>query len=74
MSEKRLAEIFKYSIVIQEAKLPPIVAKLLSPDATFPSGSSFAVTVADGWPSDRKLWMSESSMVRVKEMLREAVL
>lgn len=73
MSYLKLADIFKYSVVLEESKLAPVLAVLMAPDSRWPNGSSFAVTV-NCEEGKRLLWLSESSLERCKEQLKEAVL
>lgn len=73
MSYAKLPEVFKYSVVLREERLAPIIAALVAPSSKFPNGSSFAVTT-NCEQGKRYLWLSEASLSRCSELLKVAVL
>lgn len=65
--QSKLPEVFPHCVALREGHLAAYLAKLLEPNSRFPNGSSFSVTVdiEEGW---RRLWLSEASFERVKEL------
>lgn len=62
--DSRLPALFPTCVVLSEGQLAEKLAVLLSPDADYTNGSSFAVTV-DTNQGMRKLWLTESSAERL---------
>lgn len=62
--DSRLPALFPVCLVLSEVSMAEKLAVLLSPDARYPNGSSFAVTV-DTDEGMRKLWLSSASAERL---------
>jgi len=62
--DSRLPGLFPVCVVLEEWQLAEKLSVLLAPDAVFPNGSSFAVTV-DTERGMRKLWLSQARAKRL---------